>query len=230
MKITDLRKELKETSRENLEEAFVELYKTLTAPSKRNVDAMLPIWLSGEKTSTKKNEKTKLSIKELADSIDWLDYHRNNRSFTKSRSELSSVEKKNWRFWVHDWIKQLLAIPSDSFDYDESCHLLMKLMEILREANLNESLNTEHPYRSISWPPKKLAEDVTKHVLEDPQPGRSILNELYQAITGELWCSGYDDDEPDDLLNGAITGAEKAGRKEEFLQGLEEWKSSRKTG
>ena len=165
MKISELRTQMGESTRENLEAALALVYKTLPKAKKEEIDEDLSGVLRGETPKKPVKKEKTVDVGEVFPEIgQFLTYVDDGLYVTPNRIVPKS-QRSRWRFAVMRWVKALLAIPEGSPDYEQAAAYLGKLYEKLCFACRMVVLPTRDPFAAIEVCQEDFYRSVAEHYL-----------------------------------------------------------------
>ncbi|MEA4902892.1 hypothetical protein [Desulfitobacterium sp.] len=181
MLVSELKKLMKNYTREELGLLAVEMYKAIPKKirDEKNVDIMVKdihAFLAQNKAGREKKKAIDLSV--LQYEINQFLSDAYNQYYFAPNQFVRKKERPKWRFKVKEYIKDLESVPCQGKDALAAADLLKKLYILLCDASVIYLFNTEDPFRSVGIEQPALADLVISRIL-----AQGINNEsLRQAI------------------------------------------------
>lgn len=184
MKVKELRDLAKESQKEYIADAMVEIYKALPKAKKEDLDDYIKMILSGEKekakAEAKKNKNKPMDFHDLSFMAnDFITLARQGLFLSPNRV-VPKNRRSKWRFEAKRYIKGLLAIPPQSENFSEANVLLEKFFDTLSYSCGYYLFNSDNPFGAIGMTQTELFEQV---VMRNFAEGfsREMLSRLYKT-------------------------------------------------
>lgn len=184
MKVKELRDLAKDSQKEYIADAMVEIYKALPKAKKEDLDDYLKMILSGEKekakAEAKKNKNKPMDFHDLSNMAnDFITLAREGLFLSPNRT-VPKKRRSQWRFEAKRYIKGLLAIPPQSENFSEANMLLEKFFDTLSYSCGYYLFNSENPFGAIGMTQAELFEQVVARNFAEGF-SREMLSQLYST-------------------------------------------------
>ncbi len=176
MKIAEFKKAAQASSRPNLEEAAIYVYRQLSRTEKNLIDEGLLNILEGKNEKIRKKNKLP-DLEELNRSI--LEFTEAVKDgFYEVSDPLQSHAHAQWRYEVNRYYKSLLCFNPQDPGYDQASLLLKKLYITLSGACAFPNLPSADPFNSASISQRAFFSELCRHCLIPQADDQAILDIL----------------------------------------------------
>lgn len=183
MKVKELRDLAKESEKDYIADAMVEIYKALPKAKKEELDDYIKMILSGEKekakAEAKKNKNKPMDFHDLAFMTnDFITLARQGLFLSPNRI-VPKKRRSQWRFEAKRYLKGLLAIPPQSENFSEANILLEKLYDTLSYSCGYYLFNSENPFSAVGMAQTEFFEQVVTRNFKEGF-SREMISRLYK--------------------------------------------------